>query len=193
MVTDASLVAAKASARLLQLQKHFWLSESVRVDGGVLVFVRSLAGIGRATPAAGSWAHEAVAMAIGKAVVVHALAKYPTTVAQDADLLIQTKDSRLRMAVTLRQDEKVVLQWWMKLFEAAEQHAQPLPCAYSPCNTYRCLASPMLGFVAGIVGANYAPYVLWSEQTQKTYPEVHRFILLTVFITALNLPPKPRM
>ena len=54
--------------------------------------------------------------------------------------------------------------------------AEPLPCAYSPCNTYRCLASPMLGFVAGIVGANYAPYVLWSE-----HPTAWSWVCLCVF------------
>ena len=32
----------------------------------------------------------------------------------------------------------------------------------SPCNRYRILITPMFGMVLGIIGINYAPYVLWT-------------------------------
>jgi len=32
----------------------------------------------------------------------------------------------------------------------------------SPCNRYRILVTPMFGMVLGIIGINYAPYVLWT-------------------------------
>lgn len=32
----------------------------------------------------------------------------------------------------------------------------------SPCNRYRILVTPMFGMVVGIIGINYAPYVLWT-------------------------------
>ena len=35
-------------------------------------------------------------------------------------------------------------------------------CAVAPCTGFRCLASPMFVVVWGIVGINYAPYVVWS-------------------------------
>jgi len=58
----------------------------------------------------------------------------------------------------------------------AVQLGEPLPCAFSPCNRYRILATPMLGFVAGLVGASYAPYVLWSE-----HPTVWSWFCVVVF------------
>lgn len=35
----------------------------------------------------------------------------------------------------------------------------------SPCNRYRICISPMFCMVWGIVGINYAPYVLWTPHT----------------------------
>eukprot|EP00966_Prymnesium_polylepis_P215912 4998639-Prymnesium_polylepis.4 len=40
--------------------------------------------------------------------------------------------------------------------------APALPCAVAPCTGFRCLATPMFFVVLGIVGCNYAPYVLWT-------------------------------
>ena len=58
----------------------------------------------------------------------------------------------------------------------------------SPCSGYRCLVTPMFGMVCGIVGINYAPYVLWTPHvTWLSWISVVIFHVLLVLLLASYL------
>mmetsp|Transcript_56979 Transcript_56979/g.123844 ORF Transcript_56979/g.123844 Transcript_56979/m.123844 type:complete len:315 (+) Transcript_56979:145-1089(+) len=63
--------------------------------------------------------------------------------------------------------------------------APPVPPAEqkcSPCSCYRCLMAPMAGVVFGIIGCNYAPYVLW-----RSHDSVVDWLAVIVFHVLLSL------
>jgi hypothetical protein len=74
-----------------------------------------------------SWANEASAMLLGQKLLLGALAEFQTTVEEDARLLLSSdhaSDPRVQILIALRKDEKEVLWWWHRRFEAAETYAR---------------------------------------------------------------------
>ena len=62
----------------------------------------------------------------------------------------------------------------------------------SPCNRYRILVTPMFGMVIGIIGINYAPYVLWTPHATwlSRVALVIPLTLLQASITRLDHSPR---